>query len=232
MIKLYSYPELFGLPDNNPYGLKIYAFLRLCGLPFEHVHLFDASQAPRAQLPYISDDDVTVGDSDAIVRHLIGRYQLTIDADLTAAQRCTDHLVRRMLDDLYWVMSYSRWADERYWRQFRDALLATHPQLDAAALDGAKAYNAQRYHYQGIGRYTVDEVYQRGLADLLVLARLIDGPFLFGDRPHSIDAAVYGFVANIHFYAIDTPLKELVAATPALTSHVERMHGLVSDAKA
>ena len=34
MITLYSYPELFGVADNNPYGVKIFAFLKLCGLEF------------------------------------------------------------------------------------------------------------------------------------------------------------------------------------------------------
>jgi hypothetical protein len=64
MITLYSYPELLGLPDNNPYGLKVYAFLRLCDLPFAHAHLFDAGRAPRGQLPDIEDDGRIVGDSD------------------------------------------------------------------------------------------------------------------------------------------------------------------------
>ena len=36
MITLYSYPVLFGVADNNGYGLKVYAFLRLAGLPFTH----------------------------------------------------------------------------------------------------------------------------------------------------------------------------------------------------
>ena len=30
-----------------------------------------------------------------------------------------------MLDDLYWVMSYSRWKDERYLPLFRDGFMAS-----------------------------------------------------------------------------------------------------------
>ena len=70
MIVLYSYPDLFGVEDNNPYGLKIFAFLTLCGLPFEHRHILDTKLAPRGQLPYIDDDGAIIGDSDAIVAHL------------------------------------------------------------------------------------------------------------------------------------------------------------------
>ena len=55
MITLYSYPELFGVADNNGYGLKVFAFLKLAGVPFRHEHIFDASAAPRGQLPYIVD---------------------------------------------------------------------------------------------------------------------------------------------------------------------------------
>ena len=51
MLTLYSYPELFGVADNNGYGLKVFAFLRLAGVPFWHEHIFDASSAPRGQLP-------------------------------------------------------------------------------------------------------------------------------------------------------------------------------------
>lgn len=29
MVILYTYPQMFGLPDNNPYGLKVDTFLRL-----------------------------------------------------------------------------------------------------------------------------------------------------------------------------------------------------------
>jgi glutathione S-transferase len=109
MLTLFSYPDLFGVADNNPYGLKIYAFLKLYGLPFRHEHIVDTSNAPRGQLPYLADGTELIGDSDAIIAHLIARYGLPIDENLTPHQRDIHLLVRRTLDDLYWVMSYSRW---------------------------------------------------------------------------------------------------------------------------
>jgi hypothetical protein len=70
-----------------------------------------------------------------------------------------------MLDDLYWVMSYSRWKDDRYWHTFRDALLREHSSLTEEGLAKAQAFNSQRYYYQGIGRYDPDAAMARGLAD-------------------------------------------------------------------
>lgn len=230
MIILYSYPDLFGVADNNPYGLKIFAFLKLCNLPFRRVQVFDAKDAPRGQLPYIIDDAEFIGDSDAIIAHLIKKYALSIDAALKPAQRDVDVLVRRTLDDLYWVMSYSRWKDERYWRKFRDAFLRTHANLGADALEAARNYNSKRYYYQGIGRYDPAAVYERGLTDLQVLAHLVpaDG-YLFGPAPCSADAGIYGFIANIYFYEIETPLKSCVAANANLVRHCLALHAIASN---
>src|SRR5215831_10860474 len=140
MLTLYSYPPLFGVADNNGYGLKVFAFLKLAGVSFRHEHIFDASKAPRAQLPYIVDGDATVGDSETILQFVAQKYVLTIDAALTPPQRTQDLLVTRMLDDLYWVMSYSRWKDERYWPAFRDALLREHPTVTTEGLAKAQAF--------------------------------------------------------------------------------------------
>jgi glutathione S-transferase len=228
MLTLYSYPELFGVADNNGYGLKVFAFLKLAGVAFTHEHVFDASVAPRGQLPYIDDDGDIVGDSEAIIAHVTARYRLRIDAMLTPAQRTTNLLVTRMLDDLYWVMSYSRWKDDRFYPAFRDAFMAQHSRIDAAGLDKARDYNAQRYFFQGIGRYTPEQAYARGIADLRALADLIpaDG-YLHGADPTSIDAGIYGFVANIHFYPIATPLKAAMSAHPNLVRHCEAIHAAV-----
>jgi glutathione S-transferase len=233
MITLYSYPELFGVADNNGYGLKVFAFMRLAGVPFRHEHILDASAAPRGQLPYMVDDGETIGDSETIIAHLIGKYRLTIDAALSAAQRDTNHLITRMLDDLYWVMSYSRWKDDRYWPAFRDAFIRQHPSVTEAALLKARDYNFQRYHFQGIGRYPPEAAYARGLADLQVLANAMpaDG-YVHGAKPTSIDAGIYGFIANIYFYDIDTPLKQFVSARPNLVRHCTAIHGAVMRAPA
>jgi glutathione S-transferase len=228
MLTLYSYPTLFGVADNNGYGLKVFAFLKLAGVPFRHEHIFDASKAPRGQLPHIVDGDDTVGDSETILAFVIQKYRLTIDAALSPAQRTTSLLITRMLDDLYWVMSYSRWKDERYWPLFRDALKREHPGLTDEGLAKAQAFNFQRYYYQGIGRYDADAAMARGLADLGALATLIPARgYVHGEKPTSIDAGIYGFIANIYFYDIDTPLKQFVAAHDNIVRHCRAIHEAV-----
>jgi glutathione S-transferase len=225
MITLYSYPTLFGVADNNGYGLKVFAFMRLVGLQFVHEHTFDASAAPRGQLPYIIDDGDTIGDSETIIAHLIGKYGLTADLALSSRERNLSLLATRLLDDLYWVMSYSRWKDERYWPAFRSALMREHASLTEAGLAKAREFNFQRYYFQGIGRYEANAAYARGLADLGVLGSLVPAKgYVHGTEPTSIDAGIYGFIANIYFYDIDTPLKQFVASQQNLVRHCVEIH--------
>jgi glutathione S-transferase len=229
MLTLYSWPALCGVADNNGYGLKVFAFLRLSGLPFTHEHVFGASTAPRGQLPYIIDDGEAIGDSDTILAHLIRKYRLTTDDGLTVEQHDTNHMITRILDDLYWVMSYSRWKDERFWPIFQELFTREHPSLTADALAKAREYNSRRYYFQGIGRYEPDAAYARGLADLEVLARLIrPNRFVHGAKPTSIDAGIYGFIANIYFYDIETPLKQFVCSRGNLVRHCEDIHAAVT----
>jgi Glutathione S-transferase, C-terminal domain len=56
--------------------------------------------------------------------------------------------------------------------------------------------------------------------------------FVFGPKPTSIDAAIYGFVANVYFYAIDTPLRKFVAWHPNLVRHCNAIHEAVRMAQA
>ncbi|HTH35933.1 MAG TPA: glutathione S-transferase C-terminal domain-containing protein [Xanthobacteraceae bacterium] len=233
MLTLYCYPQLFGVADNNGYGLKVFAFLRLAGVPFVHENIFDASKAPRAQLPYITDGDDTVGDSESIIAYVTDKYRPTLDAGLTAAQRDTNLMVTRTLDDLYWVMSYSRWKDDAYWPKFRDALKREHPHLTDEGLLKAREFNFQRYHFQGIGRYAPTAAYARGLADLSVLARLIpDNGYVHGPKPTGVDCGIYGFVANIYFFDINTPLKQFVMAYGNLVRHCRAIHAMAMRAGA
>jgi glutathione S-transferase len=225
MLTLYSYPELCGVADNNGYGLKVFAFLKLTKVPFIHEHIFDASAAPRGQLPYIVDDGEAIGDSETIIAHLMRKHRLPSDSQLSKTQRHIHSLVIRMLDDLYWVMSYSRWKDEQFWPAFHDLLKREHPQLDDESLRQARECNEKRYYYQGIGRFAPDAAYARGITDLRILADLIPmGGYAFGTKPTSLDAAIYGFVANIYFLPIDTPLKQFVVSHPNLIRHCTAIH--------
>lgn len=233
MLTLYCCPGLWGIADSNPFGLKVYAFFRLCGIPFRWQHRLEPGAAPLGQLPYIVIDGEAVGDSDTIIEHVMRHYGLTVDHALTTAQRCMHLLIRRTLDDLYWVTCYARWQDDRFWPAFRDAVLAQVPDVTPAIMDAERRRQILRCHVQGIGRFDAMAAYGRGVDDIDMLADLVPASgFMFGPAPTSIDAAFYGSIANIHFIEIDTPLRHAVAAHPDLVRHCESVHTLISGSRA
>ena len=94
MITLYSYPKLFGVADNNGYGLKVFAFMRLAGVPFRHEHIFDASAAPRGQLPYIVDGSGSIGDSETIIAYLIKAFFRFLQSTCRVQKRCQNRFAQ------------------------------------------------------------------------------------------------------------------------------------------
>jgi hypothetical protein len=48
--------------------------------------------------------------------------------------------------------------------------------------------------------------------------------FIFGAKPGSIDAAICGFIANIYFYDIDTPLKQCLLSRENLVADCRAIH--------
>jgi glutathione S-transferase len=227
MIILYSYPELFGLPDNNPFGLKVDTFLRLTKIDYTHEHIINTQNAPRGQLPYLSDEDQIITDSNVIIRHLAKKY-VDLDVNLTELQKNTHFLITRTLDyHLYWVMSYSRWQDEKFWPFFKAAFLKQRPELTDSSLENVRKYNIEKYYFQGIGRYPGQEIYQSGIDDLQAIAKILaDKDFIFGDKVHTLDACCYGFLANILYFDIETPLKDFIVQT-ALKEYVNRIRTLL-----
>ena len=154
MLQLYVYPELFGIPDNNPFGLKVDTFLRLNKVPYQLNHILDSSQAPRGQLPYIEHNGEIITDSNHIIDYVTAEHKLTMDNNLSDQQRALHYVIVSMLDNhMYWVMSYSRWQDARYWPLFRSEFLRCFPETPNDVLEKVRNYNKEKYYFQGIGRY-------------------------------------------------------------------------------
>ena len=50
---------------------------------------------------------------------------------------------------------------------------------------------------------------------------------MHGGKPTSIDAGIYGFIANIYFYEIETPLRQFVVAHDNIVRHCRAIHDSV-----
>ena len=89
MITLYHYGDTFGF-DPSPFCLKMEAYLRLAGLPFEKRRA-DVRKAPKGQFPYIEDNGKTVADSRVIIDYLKATYGDPLDGHLTTLEKADQH---------------------------------------------------------------------------------------------------------------------------------------------
>ena len=130
-----------------------------------------------------------------------------------------------MLEEhLYWVIVYSRWADDG----FDLVKLAFFGGIPAGLRDiiGWLARSAVRRQLraQGMGRHSADEVYDRGERDLDAIAALLpDQGYLAGTEPGRIDATAYGILTNIVDVDLPCRLRDLGRRYPAIAAYTARM---------
>lgn len=226
MLKLYQFPSLWELPNASPFCMKLETYLRMAKIPFEAVTVFNPRKNPKGKLPCICVDGKKIADSGLIIDYLQQKYGDTLDHHLTQEQKAAALPLRRMLEEhLYWIMVYSRWLDERYWKISEDVFFAH--------LKGPLRYFIPKLvrrklcsdlRQQGIGRHSTTEIYQLGIDDLQALSVfLAQHPFCMGNEPSSVDACVYAFLANILQPPIPSPLQDYAKSQKQFLAYCERM---------
>jgi len=230
MITLHQFPPVWGLPNPSPFCVKVEAWLRLAGLPYQVAVERDPRKAPKGKLPYIDDDGRIVPDSGFIIADLEARYGTKVDDGVDELSLARAHAFRRLIEEsLYFTVVYSRWADPACWPTTRAALFGglTGP---LAMLVPMLVRNSvlRSLRGQGIGLHRQEEVYALGCADLDAAAvALGPQPFFLGDQPRSIDACLWGTLIQILWTPTESPLKVKLESLPTLVAYCARMRDAV-----
>ena len=226
MIKLYQFPPAFGLPNASPFCMKLETWLRMAGLPYECPRDADLRKAPKGKFPYVEDDGVTIADSSLIIDHLTKRYSITLDAHLTPRQRAEALALQRLFEEhLYWVAVYARWIEDSGFAATRTAFFDRFP-FPLKQIVPVMARRAMRaeLHGHGMGRHSRDEIYAMGNGDIAAIANVLgERDFLMGDKPSSIDAVGYAFLANLLWAPVASPLKDEAMKHANLQAYCQRM---------
>jgi glutathione S-transferase len=215
--------------------MKVEVYLKLMHIPYGKV-TDKSRRAPKRKLPYIVDDGSRVPDSGHILAHLEKKQKVPLDDGLSEAAKARGHVMKRTLEEsLYFVVQWSRWAEDSSWELWRrrliDPLLPAPLRLFVPAIVRRKAI-AQSVA-QGIGRHTREEIYAWGIEDVSAVATLIgDGPFALGDRIRTVDMSIYAFLATTAKEPIDTPLRAFVRGHAGIMRYIDRVAAAVPKAKA
>ena len=225
MITLHGFGSRLGLPDASPFVLKIDAYLRLAGLDYERVSgLGNMRKAPKGKLPFIIDDEELVCDSTFVIEHLQSKYNISLDDHLSDSQRAIAFFLRSTLEEkLYWCTLYFRWVHNDGWQVVKPALfgdMAAPLKWFVPALVRRGTRTAT--YKQGTGRHNPEDILHIAREVLASVDTLLDdGPFLFGEKPCSTDAALYAFLAQLTLANIDSPVNRIASEYPKLLAYSE-----------
>lgn len=181
----------------SPFASKLQAYFRLFGIKHELVSEPIPDVGPRGKVPFISVGETRIADSGLIIDYL-KRTLGDPDAHLTPAQKALGQVVQGTLEDhLYWVILYYEFFDQGGW-DFLMKVMVGDPKALPAEIQEALAVRRddfrRRCYDQGIARFTEAEVIDKAKRDLAAMDVLIGANrFLFGDRPTSYDAVLFGF---------------------------------------
>ena len=229
MITLYHFGPFRGLPDPSPFCLKVDAYLRMAGLEFtSSPGAANLRKAPKGKLPFITDDGRTIADSAFIIAYLKERYGDPLDGHLDREQKAIAHAFIKMMDeDLYWCLIHSRWMDDNVWPAVREEFFEKLPfPMRTVIFAMVRRQVRKSLYLQGNGRHSDAERLEIAKQDLNALSVFLgDKPYFFGDRPSTLDAAAYAFLAEIIVPPLEFPLREYACACANLVSFCNRIRG-------
>lgn len=226
MIVLHQFPPAFGLPNASAFCMKVENYLRMAGLPYRSAYGMEFGKSPKGKLPFIEDEGRLVGDSGLILDHLKAQHGDPLDAWLSPAERAASlGLARLMEEHLYWCLVHARWIEPAGLDVTRQAFFSHMPGLARQIVPLlVRRGIAKQLHGHGMGRHSRDEIYAMAAADISALADFLgDKPYFLGERPTTLDAVAYAFLANIVEVPLDCPPKQHALGLPNLLAYCQRM---------
>lgn len=223
-LHVYGSRPAWDTPDFSPFVAKLETWLRIAGVPYTRHH-GNPLRSPTGKIPYIRWNGRLLADSHLIQATLTRDLHLSLDDGLDATERACAHTARRMLEEgLYFVLLRYRWLEPDGWAIQAPAFGQLFPSLLRPFILPLLRRSVRRAtHAQGIGRYTREDAFALGVADLHAIAALLgDRPFFHGDTPRSVDATIFASLNALQGHPGDTPL-HAAARAPALLAYSARI---------
>ncbi|MGZ3694712.1 MAG: glutathione S-transferase family protein, partial [Bdellovibrionota bacterium] len=191
-----------------PFCVKVEIFLRKYQIPYRVITEKNPARGPKGKMPFIVDGKDIVADSTFSLLHLEKAY--AIPAELSPEQQAVCLAFQRLIEEnLYFVLLYSRWVDPAGWETVKKEFIPMFPTfLGLPILYVIRGQLKRQAVEQGIGRHSLDEVYEIGLRDMNALAHFLgDKKYFLGETFSCLDASAYAFLITILKQPIESKLK-------------------------
>lgn len=226
-IKFFQPPVAPGTVCLSPFCAKLDMILQMSGVDFERHVEGDPRQGPKQKVPFIEERGKLIGDSHFIEQYLRTDHNVDLQSSLSDTERAIGNMIMSSVEEkLYWVLVYSRWSTPENAAVMKSIFFGHMPDAQMREQIGAGAEEMinQTLNGQGTGRHSYDEVMEIGKRIIDDLAILLGNQrFFFGDQPTSIDASVFGALANFCFGPVNSPVNAHIRAKPNLVAYMDRI---------
>ena len=223
-LRVFTFSPDWGLPTTGPFGLKLLAWLRLHEIPFEQVDANNPRKGPLGKIPWVEYRGERIADSGVIIARLAAEFGITPTPTRSARDRAIAHAFQT--------------AFEERFHQVLEWELFVHP-AGAAYIDGfvrtqmpaavstvvassMKRHFARQLYARGIARHPVAAIADLGRAEVDALSDVLESqPFLAGNEPTLPDLAVFGQVAPMVRWPMDTPVANYLKQSEVVRSWVD-----------
>ena len=225
-LRVFTFTADFGLPAGGPFDLKLLAWLKLAGIPYEQTFQDDTRKAPKRKNPWIELDGERIGDTEIIIDLLGKRFGVDLDQGLSAEQRALGHAWRRTFEEhFHQVLEWELLIHPAGAAHMKASMTAKMPPVvGPVVFNMMRSQMGKQLHARGLARHSPEIIERKGRADVDALATFLDDrPYLVSESATSFDAAVFGLLAPVVYWPMDTPVARHARAVPSLKRYCDRM---------
>lgn len=226
-IRVFTFSPDWTLPSAGPFAVKLLAWLRLAGIPYEQVIEDDPRKGPKGKNPWIELDGERIGDSEIIIDLLSRRYGVDLDDGLDPVEKAAGHAWRRTFEEhFHQILEWELFGHDAGADYMRASMTAKMPPVLGPVVFRMFSRQFRRQlHARGIARHAPDVIAAKGRADIDALAAFLrDRPYLLGDEPRTADTSVFGLLAPMVRWPMPTPVASHAKSVPRIVAYCDRMH--------
>src|SRR5688572_13277396 len=221
ILRIFTFSPDWGLPSAGPFAIKLLAWLELAGIPYEQIIEDNPRKGPKGKNPWIELDGERIGDTELIIELLSRLFGIDLDAGLSKEQKAVGLAWRRTFEEhFHQVLEWELFAHPAGAAYMRKSLGSKMPPVIGPMLFPVLRSHFRRQLYaRGIARHALEVIEAKGRADVDALADFLGNRlFLLAERPTMVDMAVFGLLAPMAYWPMQTPV----------ASHVKSVRNIVA----
>ncbi|XP_053342950.1 failed axon connections homolog [Clarias gariepinus] len=208
-------------PSVYPFCLKLETYLRMVDLPYQTY--FDGRLSAQGTMPWIKYNHECVSGTEFIIEFLEKKLGVSLNRGLSAEDSAITHTITKMVEEhLHWTIAYCQWV-ENVEETRRRLGVCELLQWSVCELNGSLVKREMYCH--GLGRFNTQLIHTLLERDLRTLSTLLgDKEYMMGSKVSSVDAAVFGHLAQVMWTLPGSRPEQLIKGElPNLARYCERI---------